>query len=115
MATLSINFVLSGAFGYYDNAQLSAAPTLTPTQPVVMLAGTATTTPGTIAYGGVSSPQAIVIINTHATVGLKVRVATTETAQTVPAGNFTVLHSPGNGVEVEAVSGSVTYVSAIAK
>ena len=115
MPTLSLNLVLSGQFGAYDSAQLSASPVLTPTQPVVMLSGTATTTPGTIAYGGVSSPQAIVILNTHATVGLKVRVATTETAQTVPAGNFTVLHAPGNGVEVEAVSGSVTYVSAIAK
>jgi hypothetical protein len=115
MATLSLNFVLAGQFGEYDSAQLTAGPVLTPTQPVVMLAGTATTTPGTIAYGGVSSPQAIVILNTHATVGLKVRVATTETAQTVPAGNFTVLHAPGNGVEVEAVTGSVTYISAIAK
>lgn len=116
MATLSINLSATGQFGSYDQVTHAAGnPSLTITQPVVMLSGTATTTPATIAYGGVSAPLAIIITNTHATVGLKVRVATGETAQTVPAGHTTILHVPGNGVQVEAVSGSVTYVSSIAK
>lgn len=116
MATLSLSIQASGQFGEFDTVTHNGGDaSLTITQPLVMLSGTATTTPATLAYAGVSSPLAITITNTHASVGLKVRLATGDAAQTIPFGHSTVLHAPGNAVEVEAVSGSVTYVYSIAK
>ena len=116
MATLQISTTIVGQFGSYDQvSHIGGTPELTLTQPVVFLSGSATTTPGAIAYCGISGPLCIAITNTHASVGLKVRVASGETAQTVPAGHTTILHVPGNGVTVEAVSGTVTYVYTIAK
>jgi hypothetical protein len=114
--SLQINLTMTGQFGEHDQVSHQAgAQELTLTRPVLFLPGTATTTPAALDYAGVTAPQLITITNTHATVGLKVRVAPTETPLTVPPGHTQPLYAPGDDVEVEAVSGSVSFVYSIAK